>query len=150
MTALRVTNIKSFMGLLFSGTAFDNFLLVEGDINTSINYHLDGKVNMNFYTEEELEELKIEEFQTWGVTKPIVTQIIKGKKLPVSMKLVLKKGGPGDMTYLLNIRFDNNSLILITGISHAVFTLDKTGEKEWDENMCGFLKRNAVEFEVME
>lgn len=150
MIALRITNIKNFMALLFTGTAFDNFLLVEGDINTSINWHLDGKVNMSFYTEEELEQLKIEEFQTWGITKPIVTQIIKGKKLPVSMKFVLKKAGAGDMTYLLNIRFDNNNLILITGISHAVFTLDKTGEKEWDDNMCGFLKRNAIDFEVME
>lgn len=138
------------MGLLFSGNAFDNFMFVEGDISTAIDYHLDGKVNMSFFTEEELEELKIEEYRTWGETKEIVRQMIKGKRLPVSMKLVLKKAGRDDLTYLLNLRFDNNNLILITGISRTVFTLDKSGEKEWDDNACGFLKRHGIDFEIME
>ena len=149
MVALRVNNIKQFMALLFNGTAFDNFLLVEGDVSTSIDYHLDGKINMSFYTDEELEELKVEEYQTWGASKSIVTQMIKGKRLPVSMKFVLKKAGQGDITYLLNIRFENNNLLLVTGISRAVFTLDKNGEKEWDDNMSGFLKRSGIDFEEM-
>lgn len=149
MVALRIADVKNFMSLLFAGVAFDNFLFVEGDVSTAIDYHIEGKVNMNFYTDEELEELKVEEYQTWGATKAIVTQMIKGKRLPVSMKLVLKKAGSGDLTYLLNIRFDSNALIVVTGTTRAVFTLDKTGESEWDENMKGFLKRNGIEFEVM-
>lgn len=150
MTALKVTDIKAFMGLLFSGTAFDNFMFVEGDIDVAIGFHLDGKVNMTFFAEEELEALKIEEYRTWGETKPIVREIIKGKRLPVSMKLVLKKAGQGDITYLLNIRFDNNNLLVVTGISRNVFTMDKFGEKEWDDNVRGFLKRNQVSFEEMD
>lgn len=149
MVALRVENVKNFMSLLFGGNSFDNFMFVEGDISTAIDYHIDGKVNMNFYTDEELEELKCEEYQTWGMTKTIITQMIKGKRLPVSMKLVLKKAGQGDLTYLLNIRFDSNALLLVTGISRSVFTLDKSGEKEWDENMCSFLKRFGIEYEEM-
>lgn len=149
MVALKITDVKNFMSLLFAGVAFDNFLFVEGDVSTAIDYHLEGKVNMNFYTDEELEELKVEEYQTWGATKGIITQMIKGKRLPVSMKLVLKKIGSGDLTYLLNIRFDSNALIAVTGTTRAVFTLDKTGESEWDENMKGFLKRNGIDFEVM-
>lgn len=150
MVALHVGNIKDFMALLFSGNAFDNFMFVEGDIGTSIGYHIDGRVNMNFYTEEELEELKVEEYQSWGMTKPIITRMISGKRLPVAMKIVLKKAGQGDLTYLLNIRFDNNNLLLVTGVSRAVFTLDKTGEKEWDDNMAGFLKRSGIDFEEMQ
>ena len=146
MIALHVTDIKKFMGLLFSGTAFDNFFFVEGDINVAVDYHIDGMINKAFFSEEDGEQ---SDFQSWELTKPIVTQMIKGKRLPVSMKLVLKKAGQGDLTYLLNIRFDNNNLLLVTGISHTVFTLDKTGEKEWDDNMRGFLKRNGVDFEEM-
>ena len=149
MVALRISNVKSFMSLLFGNTAFDNFLFVEGDVSTAIDYHLDGKVNMGFYTDEELEALKVEEYQTWGETKAIVTQMIKGRRLPVAMKFVLKKAGQGDLTYLLNIRYDNNALLVVTGVSRAVFTLDKTGEKEWDDNMMGFLKRSSIEFEEM-
>ncbi len=146
MIALRVTDIKKFMSLLFGGTAFDNFYFVEGDVSVAVDYHIDGKINKAFFTEEDGEQ---EDFQSWGQTKAIVTQMIKGKKLPVAMKIVLKKAGQGDLTYLLNIRFDNNNLLVVTGISHTVFTLDKTGEKEWDENMCGFLKRNGIDFEEM-
>ena len=146
MIALHVTDIKKFMGLLFSGTAFDNFLFVEGDISVAVDYHIDGMINKAFITEEDGEQ---GEFQSWAQTKPIVTQMIKGKRLPVSMKLVLKKPGQGDLTYLLNVRFDNNNLLLVTGISHTVFTLDKTGEKEWDDNMRGFLTRNGIAFEEM-
>ncbi len=149
MIALRVNDVKGFMGLLFSGTAFDNFLFVEGDISMAVDYHIDGKVNMTFYSEEELEEMKVEEYQTWSGTKNIVTQMIKGKRLPLSMKLVLKKPGQGDLTYLLNVRFDNSSLLLITGITRSVFTLDKSGEKEWDDNMAGFLKRSGIDFDIM-
>ncbi len=146
MIALHVTDIKKFMGLLFSGTAFDNFLFVEGDISVAVDYHIDGMINKAFFTEEDGEQ---GDFQSWAQTKQIVTQMIKGKRLPVSMKLVLKKPGQGDLTYLLNVRFDNNNLLIVTGISHTVFTLDKTGEKEWDENMSGFLKRNGIDFDEM-
>lgn len=149
MTALHITDVKNFMGILFGGTAFDNFLFVEGDISTAISYHLDGKINFSFFAEEELESLQLEEYQDWKTSKAIILQMIKGKKLPVSMKLVLKKAGKGDMTYVINIRFDNNTLLLVTGISRAVFSLDKLGEQEWDDNVCGFLKRYGIEFEQM-
>jgi len=149
MTATKVTDIKSFMNLLFADTAFDSFFFVEGDINVAIDYHLDGRVNMNFFTEEELENLRMEEFISWKDIKDNVRYIIRGKRLPVSLKLVLKKPGAGDITYILNIRFDNNSLMLITGVSHTVFTTDRTGEKEWDDNMCSFLKKHGIEYEIL-
>lgn len=150
MTAIHVTDIKSFMTLLFSGDGFDRFLFVEGDISTAVDYHICGRINMNFYTDEELDELKLEEFQTWGATKELVKTMIKGKRLPVSMKFVLKKDGKENITYLLNIRFDNNNLVLITGITRELFTLDKSGEKEWDMNVTDFLTRNNIDFTIME
>lgn len=150
MTALHIADIRSFMSLLLTSEAFDRFLLVEGDVATSITYHLDGRINYSFYTEEELDELKLEEYREWGQVKSMVTQMIKGKRLPVSMKFVLKKAGRGDITYLLNIRYDNANLVLITGVSRSVFTMDKTGEKEWDDNVKAFLGRNGVGFEEME
>ena len=148
MIAIRVLNIKDFMSLLFTDTAFDSFFFVEGDIDVAVSYHMDGRVNMNFFSEEELEGLKMEEFISWGQIKEQVKALIKGKRLPVSMKLVLKKPGGGDITYIVNIRFDNNSLMLVTGVSRAVFTTDRSGEREWDDNMCGFLKKHGIDHEV--
>lgn len=150
MTALHIADIKGFMNLLFTAEAFDRFQFVEGEISTAIDYKLSGRVNFNFYSEEELEQLKSEEYQEWGATKPIITQMIKGKRLPVSMKFVLKKAGKGDLTYLLNIRYENNNLVIITGVSRSVFTMDKSGEKEWDDNVKAFLNRNGVNYEEME
>ncbi|MBR4725101.1 MAG: hypothetical protein IK071_04895 [Lachnospiraceae bacterium] len=149
MKAIKVTNIKSFMGILFSDTAFDSFLFVEGDISVAMDYHLSGRVNMNFFSEDELEQLRMEEFMRWQDVKENIRQIIKGRRLPVSMKLVLKKPGSGDITYIVNIRFDNNNLMLVTGVSHTVFTTDKSGEFEWDRNMCGFLDNHGIEYEEM-
>ena len=149
MKAIRVTNIKAFMNVLFANTAFDSFLFVEGDISVAMDYHISGRVNMNFFSEEELESLRLEEFMRWQDVKENVRQMIKGKRLPVSMKLVLKKPGSGDITYIVNIRFDNNSLMLVTGVTHSVFTTDRTGEQEWDKNMCGFLKNHDIEYEEM-
>lgn len=149
MIAIHVTDVKSFMALLF-GDAFDKFLFVEGDVSTSIDYHISGRINMSFYTDEELDELKLEEFQTWGATKDMVRTMIKGKRLPVGMKLVLKKDGKENITYLLNIRFDNNNLIIVTGITREQFTLDKAGESEWDDNVLEFLGRHNVDCEIME
>ncbi|MCR5683988.1 MAG: DUF5721 family protein [Lachnospiraceae bacterium] len=148
MIAIRVLNIKDFMNLLFTDTAFDSFFFVEGDIDVAVSYHIDGHVNMNFYSEEELENLKMEDFIGWSGMKEQVKSLIRGRRLPVSMKLVLKKPGAGDITYIVNIRFDNNSLMLVTGVSRSVFTTDRSGEHEWDDNMLGFLKKHGIDHEV--
>lgn len=158
MIALHVLDVKAFMGLLFTGTAFDSFYLVEGDIAMAINYHVDGKVNQDFYSEDELEELKIEEYQSWKDSKNIIVSMIKGKRLPGSMKLVLKalpkrsKDEPvveGRIeSYLLNIRFDNNELLLVTGVARSTFSMDRSGEDEWDNNVRGFLSKNGIASEV--
>lgn len=149
MKAIKVTGIKTFMNELFTGTAFDNFQFVEGDISVAMDFKISGRVNMSFYSEEELEQLKVEEYMYWREAKENVKQIIKGKRLPVSMKLVLKKPGAGDISYIVNVRFDNNNLVLVTGVSHTVFTTDKSGEVEWDNNMCSFLKKHEIEYEEM-
>ncbi|MCR5331133.1 MAG: DUF5721 family protein [Lachnospiraceae bacterium] len=149
MKAIKVTGIRTFMNELFTGMAFDNFQFVEGDISVAMGFKISGRVNMNFYSEEELEQLKVEEYMYWREAKEIVKQIIKGKRLPVSMKLVLKKPGAGDISYIVNVRFDNNNLVLVTGVSHTVFTTDKSGEAEWDSNMCTFLKKHEIEYEEM-
>lgn len=160
MIALHVGDVKSFMSLLFSGNAFDSFFLVEADISVAVSYHIDGKINQSFFSDEELEELKLEEYRDWKNAKPIIVDMIKGKHLPTSMKLVLKalpKKNPETEqkegrieSYLLNIRFENNDLLLITGVARSTFTLDRSGEKEWDDNVSGFLKKNGIIFEVME
>ena len=71
---------------------------------------------------------------------------------PLNTEKVLKKSGvsltSNDINGLfLNIRFDKGSLNLITGISTKNFTLDKTLEHTWDDDLKLFLKHYEIAVE---
>ena len=46
----------------------------------------------------------------------------------------------------INIQYENHEMICVTGTSMKQFTLDRTLENEWDENVKKFLKKNGVVF----
>src|SRR3546814_16634988 len=81
-----LTILKNFMSNLLMHSIFDNFLLCELDITTFNHFHLSGKLNKEWYTNEELDEL--EEYSYWNEIKPFALQIMKGNKTPQSFKIV--------------------------------------------------------------
>ena len=55
MIALQIKEIKSFMGKLLGTECFDSFLLEEAVITTYNTFRIDGRINREFYSDEEWE-----------------------------------------------------------------------------------------------
>ena len=153
------TDIKKFMHCLLVGDTFDKFLLEEASITTFNTFTIDGHIQKDFFSEEELASLPDENLSTWATIKPICFNLIKGSKLPLRFKIVLKASAsytekllaenPCGLTLkdvgglYINIRYDSkhgisgeevNSATLdcISMASLNIFSMDKTLEKAWD------------------
>ena len=165
MIALKIIEVKDFMNKFLCQDVFDHFLLQEATIQTNAIYHINGTLQSDFYTEEELEEQQLSglAFLPYGLLRNQCFQIIRGKKTPSSFKFslllspenlkrTLSKTGSSyteqDISAVfLNVRFQNGILTLITGISYRIFSTDKTLEHEWDALLKLFLKKHAIDFE---
>lgn len=148
------------MGSLLIQKVFDNFLLSEAEVLTYAHFSIDGKTNQSFYSEEEKEELQLKKYAKWAEIKPYVFSVVKGNKLPLSIKIVMllspenaekliaqsgvsinKEEVNG---FFLNIRFEKDNLTIVTGTSIATFTLDKNLDHFWDDNVKKFLKKEGI------
>ena len=81
--------------------------------------------------------------------------LIKGKRLPGSFKIVFKLAPEAVGNFLknnglpfthdqveglyLNIRYEEQRLVCVTGTSVRMFTLDKTLEQQWDAAAEAFI-----------
>jgi len=165
MIALQIQDIKNFMSKLLLSQTFDNFLLVEGSVTTYNTFRIEGRVHKDFFTAEEIEEKELEnrEFSLWEEVKPFCLELIKGKKTPLSFKFtfqlpkentakLLTSAGITSIQsenisgLLLNIRFDNGTLCVITATNLTLFTLDKSLEHAWDDMVKRFLKQQEISF----
>lgn len=165
MIAVQIKDVKIFMSKLLSGDAFDSFLLEEAQIQTFNTFTIDGHRNREFYTKEELEDPEIVpyEYSRWQEMKSICFQLIKGKKVPTFMKIILHKkpeeaavlleeGDAGELVsmlkaFVVTIKYDVNGLLLTTGTSFSTFIMDKTADRLWDSDFRRFLTDKGIEFE---
>lgn len=165
MLAIRIKDIKSFMSKLLSGDSFDSFLLEEAQIHTFNTFTIDGHQNPEFYTKEELEDTEIcpYKYSRWKEMKSICFQLIKGKKVPTYMKIILHKkpeeaytlleeGGATEFVsslkaFVVTVKFDGNGLLLTTGTSFSTFIMDKTPDLLWDQAFRKFLTVQGIDFE---
>lgn len=69
MVALKIEEQKAFTAGLFIGEIFDKFLVREAEIVTYNQFTIDGKVRQGYFSEEELEENRIEEYSSWKTIK---------------------------------------------------------------------------------
>jgi len=153
MTVLEINDVKGFMAKLLASDTFDDYYILEAVITKANTFSIDGRLN-----EEYLADMAVAEsgevaagsrFQTWGNVRSFCYELVKGKTLPVYMKVVLQLSDPGterlladagvalrfeDVTGLyLNITYDRKELRVVTGTSLKTFTMDKSLEREWDE-----------------
>lgn len=162
MVALKIEDIKGFTKKLFIGDVFDIFLLREATIVTFNTFSIDGHIRQGYYTEQELEENKIEELSSWSVIKPICFSLIKGKKLPGSFQITLQLSPEQVEKFLIhsqvgltvdqvngicmNIRYEDNVLYCVSGTSLNIFTLDRVIDIEWDEALRLFLRQQEIAY----
>lgn len=167
MIALKLPEVRVFMNKLLCTEIFDNFLLQEATIQGSINYHIEGTLHKDFYSENELEleHLSGLSFIPYGKVRTQCFDLIKGKRTPSFFKFVLllsptnlektlQQSVPSlttaDVTAaFINLKFQNNSLLLTTGISYCTFTIDKSLDREWDALIKKFLKNHQIVFEEL-
>ena len=154
MTALEINDVKGFMAKLLASDTFDNYYLLEAVITKANTFSIDGRLNEEYL--EDMEESSGDfgasagsRFQTWGNVRSICYELVKGKTLPVYMKVVLQlpeskvadilaESGtsirPEEIKGLyLNITYDRKELRVVTGTSLKTFTMDKSLEMEWDK-----------------
>lgn len=167
MIALHLPEVRVFMNKLLCTEIFDNFLLQEASIQGNISYHIEGTLHRDFYTEDELEleHLSGLSFIPYGKVRTQCFDLIKGKRTPAFFKFVLslspvnlektlQQTGSNltlqDVTAaFINLKFQNNQLLLTTGISYRTFTIDKSLDHEWDTLIKKFLKNHDIIFEEL-
>ena len=145
--------------------AFSDFLLVEAKVDTFVSYDIDGRIRRDFFTKEEQEQQEICEFAAWEAVRPQIVQMVKGKRTPLFMKLVLaympkraeeiwkkeeQAGSAGFINYLMcTIKYENGGITLTGGVSYQGFTMDKGPEKCWDQMLCRLADIIGLEYEII-
>lgn len=162
MQAIEILDIKQFMRLLFQTDTLDHYEMVSAEIRTDISYSIDGKLNQSFYNKDELSLLQLEKnfFLPWQYAKEKIFSLIKGKKTPSLLKLILKVNPiqAEDILslsnsslnsnnidgFFLNIIFQENKLNVICGLSYKIFTMDRELENYFSENIITLFKSKDI------
>ncbi|MBQ8233858.1 MAG: hypothetical protein IJZ34_18340 [Lachnospiraceae bacterium] len=167
MLALHITSMKQFMNQLLVSDAFDIFLLEEAVITTANTYTLDGYVNREFYSPEDLNSGQIPdyEYSPWSTMKGLCFQLIKGKRTPLSFRFIfhlkpeqalklLEKANcsvePSSIKALvLTIRYDGTKAVLTTGCAYHAFVMSKEAEQIWDKALTRYLSGKNIPYEML-
>lgn len=158
MLSVQVTDIRDCMYKLLSGDCFDLFYLVEADIRMGMTFNIDGHLNSGFFDSDD--EHSQRQYSLWKEARPYVFQVIRGKRQPLSFKIILafpektvdfflQESGssflPEDIEGIyLNILFEPDNLRLTTGISCRIFSLDKSLEHCVDDHVKQFLLQKNI------
>ena len=167
MVALELSDIRDFMNRLLRTELFDHFLLQEAAITGACGFVIDGRLNRNFYSEEELQELGLTECEAlpFGMLREQCFALIRGKYTPSTFQFIFRLSPENlartleschssftvnDITGIfMNIRYRDRKLLLTTGVSYRIFSPDKSLEQEWDRLVMLFLKQNSIPFEKL-
>ncbi|MBQ7706695.1 MAG: hypothetical protein IJT72_02810 [Lachnospiraceae bacterium] len=57
-----IKEIKEFLNGLFTEERYESFYLFSVKLDSNISYEIDGKINKEFYSEEELGQLENKEY----------------------------------------------------------------------------------------
>lgn len=135
------------MRTLLTGEEFDNWNLIQAKIQKDITYDLNGQLFKEFFDEE------VGQFIKWKDIKHIIFEIIRGKKLPIYMMIILREDekykDDKEKGRILNMTFKAGEMRVATGISYNSFTLDKSDENVWDEEVSSLFDRLGIKLELI-
>ena len=156
MIALEIKGTKNIMNALLLSGQFDSFLVEEAVITTFSTFHIDGHLVRDFYGRSTA-------FSLWSAVRPFCFQLIKGKKTPVSFKVILHAapqivekiaanpecGVAANLirSLVLSIRYDAGKVTCITGSAFTTFIMDKSAEHLWDAYVRQLLSGLGLDFE---
>lgn len=147
------------MTKLLTKEDFDDFLLEEGKIVTGNAFVIDGRKQKAFFDEADEEYADEATFRCWKNIRPICYEIIKGKRVPLSVVLTLHAPqhileqlqqealeGMNLRGLMLQVRYENGTVSLVTGCNLSGFSLDKSADALWDKRAEIMLAEKGVEF----
>lgn len=165
MIALKITDVKTFMSKLLVKDTFDELYVPEATISTYNTFQINGQLNKNYYSPEELESIGNIEYSQWKALRPFCFELIKGGKTPIFLKIIymlpelsiLEIIKSHDLSFtlddvnglFLNIKFFEGTLTCITGSSMKLFTMDKSLDQAFDVFIKKFLSKNDIMFEEL-
>ena len=166
MKALKITETKNFMGILLKSDCFEDFLLAEASITTYNTFTIDGHIVPAFYKGDvnTPDEEASYQFSCWKDLQELCFQFIRGKRTPVRFHFTLylkpdkikalfaserfnkeHDALPEELDQLvLNIKYQEGILTLITAVSYHSFVMDKSAERLWDQYMIQFLESKKI------
>lgn len=148
MISLKILELNRFMARLLKSEVFDHFLLREGSVRTYMEYRFQGKLYTEYFESAEQERYENRDYALWGEVRPFFLELIKGKRTPLAIRLELMLPKQEVLQLLskkqvtvneeslpilsLQLRFENGTARLLTGISQTTFSLDRSKEEAWD------------------
>lgn len=161
MVAFKIVDVKNFMNKLLIGEVFDNFLLVSFEISSFAKVTIDGVRNEAWYEDSESPG----RYLSWKELRNKVSLLVKGDRIPLTMKAVFRlsetntekvaaKLGVNDAAekdygLFFNLKFENNELNIVTGVSVTDFLISKELGNLWDEDLLKFLKYYQIAVEML-
>ena len=161
MISLHINNTKSFMNALLISNLFDSFLTEKATVVTFNTFHIDGRTVKEFFDSEETDDLM--PFSAWNDIRPICFQLIKGKKTPVALNIILhasptlisELANHEDCTIsenlisslVLNIRYDKGRVSCVTASALTTFIPDKSIDKIWDNYVKQFFIESELDYD---
>lgn len=167
MLAIQIQSMKNFMHHLLNADTFDIFLLEEAIITTANTYTIDGHINREFFTSQELEDPSLcpYDFTPWSECKGLCYNLIRGKRTPLSFKFVLHLKPEKTATLLrqanssveagqvkalvLTIKFDGQKAVVTTGSSYYTFLMTKEPDLIWDKSFTKYLAQKEIGYEEL-
>lgn len=158
MILLKITEIKNAMAQFLIHEGFDDFYMEQADVITYAKLTLQGKRNPDWYDEKPESD-----WMYWREIKPIVFSYIRGERTPTAMRISLKASESAGQRLMQNsrvlaqyqaqkpdlnlqLRYKNDELEVVTGITQREFSLDKQLEFAWDEAVTQYFKELGIAF----
>ncbi len=157
MLAINIEDIKRFTTQLFGENFFDAYLLKEAEISTANTVLIQGRINASYFEEEPQNT-----FSAWGEIRPLCFQLIKGKRLPVRFRIILKLNKEQLAAFMkekelqafadsleecfINIKYEDKVLSLTSGVFINTFIMDKSAEKAWDIYILDMLQKENIKY----
>ena len=161
MVAFKIVDVKDFMNKLLIGEVFDNFLLVSFEINSFAKVTIDGLRNEAWYEDSE----SLGRYLNWKELRNKVSLLVKGDRIPLTMKAVFRLSETNtekvatklginnavekDYGLFFNLKFENNEVNIVTGVSVTDFLISKELGNLWDEDLIKFLKYYQIAVEML-
>lgn len=162
MIALLLPEVKECMTKLLLSETFDPFYFIEGEITTFNTFTIDGFLKKEFFDKDDVPS---RDYSLWKDVREFCFSLIKGKRTPLSFKFVLRLSDSNIAKLLtqqqlpfqpehirglyINLKYDGQKLLCITGTSMNLFTMDKSLEEAWDKMVQKFFSQKEIKYEVL-